>query len=354
MEKRPPLDKINTVLVTGNEGYIGSALVPWLIGSGFHVIGQDIGVFKSATFNGFRLPPHEQRYQDIRDISLSDLAGIDAIVHLAGISNDPLGELDPSLTLEINHLASTRLAQLAKQAGIKRFIFSSSCSIYGASGGNLAHESSPLAPLTAYALSKARVEKDLASVASSDFLPLVMRNATVFGVSPRLRLDLVVQNLAVTGYLTGIIKVLSDGTPWRPLLHLDDLARAFTLMLTLPAPSLSLRTFNVAPAENTIQIRDLASLVARHLPVTAVSINRNYSPDERSYRVSSQRLLHVGWRPHRLLESGIEEIIAAFIAVSFSDNDNQKPIFYTLKHYQSLLTAGALDTSFRLRQNITI
>jgi len=213
------------VLVTGHLGYLGSVLVPMLLENGHSVVGLDSNLYAACAF-GDPIPTVPVRQLDLRDVEVTDLGGLDAIVHLAGLSNDPLGDLNPALTQEINHAASVRLARLAKAAGVHRFVFSSSCSNYGAAGDGLVDESAELRPITPYALSKVQVERDVALLADEDFSPVFLRNATAYGVSPRLRCDLVLNDLVAWAYTTGRVRLKSDGTPWRPLVHAEDIARA--------------------------------------------------------------------------------------------------------------------------------
>ncbi|MRR36346.1 SDR family oxidoreductase, partial [bacterium] len=221
------------VLVTGHYGYIGTVLVPMLLEKGHEVVGLDSDLFAQSTF-GEGIVDVPWIRKDIRDAEAGDLRGIDAVMHLAALSNDPLGDLNPDLTYEINHRASVRLAALAKQAGIGRFIFSSSCSNYGAGGEDLLTEQSPFNPVTPYGISKVRVEKDVAGMADDAFSPVFLRNATAFGVSPRLRFDLVLNNLVAWAFATGRVFIKSDGTPWRPIVHIADIARAFIAVLEAP------------------------------------------------------------------------------------------------------------------------
>lgn len=340
------------VLVTGNEGYIGSVVTAQLIEAGYSVVGLDLGIFRDVAFVPRVGGLTQQLYQDVRTVEKDDLYDIEAIIHLAGLSNDPLGELDPSLTMNINYEASVRLAQLAKAVGVRRFLFSSTCSTYGKSGAAWVDETSPVDPRTAYARSKVRVEEALVELKNDSFEVVSLRNATVFGISPRLRVDLVVQDLVASGFLTGIVEVLSDGTSWRPLVHIEDVARAFRFFLEAPAAAVSGRAFNVGREESCVQIKDLAALVADFLPQTAVRIGRESSADERSYRVSFTQLYGLGWMPRYSLLAGIKQVYQAFQEQSFSEADWRSDRYITLKRYQRLMAEGVLDDQLRLQEKV--
>jgi nucleoside-diphosphate-sugar epimerase len=253
------------VLLTGHKGYIGTVLVPMLLEAGHDVFGLDSDLFENSTFgNGIQAIPEVRK--DIRDVEISDLQGFDAVLHLAGLSNDPLGNLNPNLTYEINHAASVRLAELSKQAGISRFIFSSSCSNYGAGGEDWLTEESAFNPVTPYGESKVKVEQDVSKLADDDFSPTFLRNATAYGVSPRLRFDLVLNNLVAWAFTTGRVYIKSDGTPWRPIVHIADISRAFIAVLHAPREIVHNDAFNVGRNEDNYQIRDLANIVKATVP----------------------------------------------------------------------------------------
>lgn len=336
------------ILVTGNEGYIGSVLVERLLQKGYHVIGFDLGIFKDVAFGKERTAPRQQIYKDVRDMTIDDLRGIDAVIHLAALSNDPLGYLDPELTFAINHVASVRLASIAKEAGVKRFLFSSSCSIYGVAGDALAEEEAPLNPQTPYAESKVRAERDIAMLADETFSPVFLRNATVFGISPRMRLDLVAQDLAASGYVLGSIKVISDGTPWRPLIHIQDVADAFCLILELPVDKIHNRAFNIGHRDNNLQVAEIARAVARHIPGSRVDIRNEIVDDKRSYRVDFSQGYALGFRPRWTIDPGIKEIIDAFKRYSLNREDLASDSYITLKRYQTLMGEGKMDRALRL------
>lgn len=277
------------VLVTGNEGYLGSVVAPRLASAGHDVAGLDSGLFAACDL-GPPPPGVPTARVDIRDVDESHLRDFDAVVHLAALSNDPLGDLVPEHTWAINHAASVRLARLAREAGVRRFLYASSCSVYGvAEDGALVDEEAPMRPTTPYAASKVRVEDDVHELADSDFSPVFLRNATVFGFSPRLRADVVLNNLVGWAHLVGEVRVLSDGSPWRPLVHVQDVAGAFLAALEAPSDSVHDRAFNVGSDEENHRVRDLANL-AGEVCGARVSILGAPDPDARSYRVSFARI----------------------------------------------------------------
>src|SRR4051794_2129103 len=242
------------VLLTGHQGYLGSVMAPVLAGAGHQVVGLDSGLFEGCLLGPAPTDPPGHRV-DLRDVTHEQVSGVDAVVHLAALSNDPLGALAPELTYDINHRAAVRLARLARDAGVRRFLYASTCSVYGASGGDaLVGEDAPLRPVTPYAESKVRVEDDLTALSDEDFTPVFLRNATAFGFSPRLRADIVLNNLVGHAFLTGEVRVLSDGTPWRPLVHARDIADAFAAALTAPREAVHARAFNVGTEQNNVTV----------------------------------------------------------------------------------------------------
>lgn len=336
-------------MVTGNQGYIGSVLVRKLRERGDEIIGLDTGIFRDAAFGSPRMPPDRQMYKDIRDITTHDLEGIDAVIHLAALSNDPLGHLKPEITYDINWHASVRLAQVAKAAGVKRFLFSSSCSLYGAAGEASVTEEAVCQPQTPYAESKVYAERDIKRLANDNFCPVFLRNATVFGISPRLRLDLVVQDLSIRGYLDGIITILSDGTPWRPLIHIEDVSDAFIFLLEAPQDSVRAQAFNVGKQENNVQVREIAAMVRDAIPGTRVEIRNENPSDTRSYRVDFSKLYALGFQPHYLVRDGITEVIAAFTHAHMSPYGRENDHYTTLARYKNLIAQKKLDNELRPR-----
>ncbi|MEP6696115.1 MAG: SDR family oxidoreductase, partial [Pseudonocardiales bacterium] len=274
---------------------------------------------------------------------------VDAVVHLAALSNDPVGDLAPKITYDINHHASTRLARLARDAGVRRFLYSSTCSVYGATGGDdLVDEDAPLRPVTPYAVSKVRVEDELHALADDDFSPVSLRNATAFGFSPRLRADIVVNNLVGWAYLTGEVKVLSDGTPWRPLVHAEDIAGAFLALLDADARAVSARAFNVGRQGENHRVRDIATAVAATVPGCRVNITGEAGNDPRSYRVDFSRLRRAvpAYQPKWTMQEGAAELYAAYRKYGLVADDFHTR-FVRLRRLAALQAAGRLDDDLR-------
>src|SRR5882724_6018378 len=297
------------ILVTGHNGYIGSVLAPFMAAAGHDVIGLDTYLFEDCSLGEDTVRIESLRC-DVRDVGATDLAGFDAIIHLAALSNDPLGNVNPQCTYDINHLASVRLARLAKQAGVSRFLFASSCSLYGVAGDALLTEDAAFNPITPYGASKVRVEQDVARLADERFSPTFLRNATAYGVSPRLRGDLVVNNLVGLAYTTGEVLISSDGTPWRPLVHVEDIAHAFLAVLHAPRELVHNQAFNVGRSEENYRVRDLGTLVEQVVPGSKVRYAQGGGPDPRCYRVDCGKLARTipEYQPQWTVRRGMEQL----------------------------------------------
>ena len=335
------------VLVTGHDGYIGTVLVPVLQAAGHEVVGLDNGLFRDCGF-GPSAVPIPALDLDLRSIQIDNLRGFDAVIHLAGISNDPVGDLNPQCTYDINHLASVRLATLAKRAGISRFLFSSSCSLYGSAGEGYVDETAGFNPLTPYGESKILVEQDVAALADDGFSPTFLRNATVYGMSPRLRADLVVNNLTGFAFLQGEVLLSSDGTPWRPLVHVQDVARTFLACLEAPREVIHNEAFNVGHTEENYQIREVAEIVKDVVPGSRVVFGEGAGADIRNYRVDCGKLACALPRavPQWTVRRGVEELYAGYERHGLTRGDFLSR-FVRIAHIRRLLAEGQLDGSLR-------
>lgn len=336
------------VLVTGHNGYIGCSLVPLLQRAGHEVVGLDSYLYERCTF-GDDVPDPPAIRRDVRDVEIGDLEGFDAVIHLAAISNDPVGDLAPDVTYEINHRAASRLAELAKRAGVERFLFSSSCSLYGAAGDDFLDESAAFNPVTPYGESKVLAEQDMRALADDDFSPSYLRNATAYGLSPRLRGDLVVNNLAAYAYTTGEVLLKSDGSPWRPLVHIEDIARAFLAILEAPRELVHDEAFNVGRTEENYQIRDVGSIVEEVIPDSRVAYADGASPDIRNYRVDCDKLARTlpAFQPRWTVRDSVEELLAAFVRHGLEYEDFLSRRFMRIRHVRELQREGGLDERLR-------
>jgi nucleoside-diphosphate-sugar epimerase len=335
-------------LVTGHNGYIGSVLAPLIAAAGHDVVGLDTYLFEDCSLGEDTVRIESLRC-DVRDVRATDLAGFDAIIHLAALSNDPLGNVNPQCTYDINHLASVRLARLAKQAGVPRFLFASSCSLYGVAGDALLTEDAAFNPITPYGESKVRVELDVAKLADHRFSPTFLRNATAYGVSPRLRADIVVNNLVGVAYTTGEVLIQSDGTPWRPLVHIEDIARAFLAVLEAPREVVHNEAFNVGRTEENYRVRDLAEMVQEIVPGSRVRYAEGGGPDPRCYRVDCGKLARLlpEFQPQWTVRAGMQELHEAFRRHRLTAEQFLGDRYLRIKQILKLQAEGRLDASLR-------
>jgi nucleoside-diphosphate-sugar epimerase len=341
------------VLVAGDQGYIGTVLVPVLRAAGHEVDGIDLGLYEGCDL-GPGLPAASSRPPaDIRDVTPGQLAGYDAVMCLAALSNDPLGDLNPGATYSVNLDGTLHLARAAKQAGVERFLFASSCSLYGAAGSTAVTEEADFYPVTPYGETKVQAEQGLSQLADDSFSPTYLRNATAYGASQRLRLDIVVNNLTAVALTTGEVRLQSDGTPWRPLVHIEDISRAFLAMLEAPRELVHDEAFNVGRSQDNVQVRDIAEMVRDAVPGSTLSIAEGAGPDLRDYRVDFAKLadtfpeLTLRWN----VRKGIDELVAAYAKHGLSYDDFTSSRFVRLRRIRELLSAGLLDEMLHRRDS---
>ena len=336
------------VLVTGHKGYIGTILTPMLLTEGYQVTGLDSDLYRRCTF-GEGVPIIPEIRKDIRDVEPADLEGFEAIIHLAALSNDPLGNFNPEITYEINHQAAVDLAKLAKRVGITRYLFSSSCSTYGAAGEQMLTEQAAFNPVTPYGHSKVLVERDVSALADDDFSPIFLRNATAYGVSPRHRFDIVLNNLVAWAFTTGRVLIKSDGTPWRPMVHVKDICRAFIVVLNAPREVIHNQAFNVGQNKENYRIRDLAEIVEGTVPDCQIEYAQDAGPDKRTYRVDFGKIKRTipEFQPAWDARKGAQELYAAYQEIGIEVADFEGPRFKRIDHIKLLQREGLLDETLR-------
>ena len=337
------------VLVTGHRGYIGSILVDRIKAAGHEIVGVDTELYEDCTFGGNKDSGIATINRDIRELSPADLEGIDAIAHLAGVCNDPLGDLLPETTYDINHAATVRLAKIAKAGGVCRFVFSSSCSVYGAAGQEWIDEQSEPNPITPYGLSKWRAEVDLRRLADARFSPVFLRSATAYGFSPRIRFDLVLNNLTAHAFTSGKVLLKSDGMSWRPIVHIEDIGRAFVAALEAPVEAVHNEVFNVGITTENYRIREIAEIVEETVPGSRIEFAAGAGPDKRTYRVDCSKISRLlpKFRPQWTARRGARELYRRYSEYGLLLEDFEGARYQRLAYLQSLLARGAIDGNLR-------
>jgi len=341
------------ILITGSRGYIGTVMAPMMVAAGHEVAGVDADFYRRSTFGDWS-ESIATTVKDVREIEARDLAGLDAVVHLAALSNDPLGDLDPRLTYELNHLASVRLAALAKEAGVRRFVLASSCSNYGAAGDAPMNEDSELNPVTAYGESKVLAERDISRLADHSFTPTFLRCATAYGVSPRLRFDIVLNNLVAWAFTSGKVMLKSDGTPWRPIVHIEDISRAFLAVLSAPPEVVRAQAFNIGRDDQNYRIREIAEIVKETVPGCEVAFAEGAGPDKRNYRADFSKVARVlpWFQPQWDARKGARQLYEAYKAIGLKLTDFEGPRYRRIDQIKGLIASGDLGTDLRWRRKV--
>ena len=342
---------IMRVLVTGSLGYIGTILLPMLQQRNHEVVGVDTDLYQRCTFSG-KLSDIHTIHTDVRDLHPDDLAGYDAVIHLAGLSNDPLGDYRPELTEEINAAASVKLADMAKAAGVKRFLFASSCSNYGAAGDQFLAESADFNPVTPYGVSKVKVEAALTKMADKNFSPTYLRASTAYGLSPRLRFDLVTNNLTAWAFTTGRVYLKSDGSPWRPIVHVEDIARAYIAVLEASRELIHDEAFNVGTTTENYQMSEIADMVKEVVPGCKIEYAPDAGPDKRCYRVDCNKIARIlkDFKPQWTARRGIEQLFNAYKETGLTLEEFEGPKYKRIAHVKKLVDDGRLDKNLRWTQ----
>jgi nucleoside-diphosphate-sugar epimerase len=336
------------VLVTGHLGFIGTVMVPILIREGLDVTGVDTDLYRFCTYGDAPIDVPNLR-KDVRDVEKADLKGFDAIIHLAALSNDPLGNLNPDLTYEINHRASVRLAEMAREVGVRRFLFASSCSMYGKAGDNMLDETAEFNPVTPYAMSKVYVERDVAPMASDSFSPVFLRNATAYGVSPRIRFDLVINNLVAWAFTTGKILMKSDGSPWRPLVHIEDITQACVCALRAPRGDVHNLAVNVGSNDENYRMRELAGFVQDIVPKCRLEFSPDAGPDPRCYRVNFDKIQKIfpSFNTRWTARMGVQQCYDSYRKHGLQRDEYEGVRYKRIAHIENLIAHGKLDSSLR-------